>query len=79
METEKYQIYKLFMSCWNIYFYEGKYENYFSQSKWTLYSKKKAIQIARSISHDEPEETIYIKNFNSGDILMSFTKGEPND
>ena len=77
MKTEKYQICKLFMS-WFIYFYEGKYDSYFSQNKWTLYNKKDAIQMARCIARDQPEETIYIKNFNSGDILMTFTKGEPN-
>ena len=63
----------------NLYWYEGKYENYFSSDRWTLYKKEKAIEIAREQSHKYPNQEVFIKNFNSGDILMSFTKGEPND
>ena len=79
MKTEKYMVGITNFVLMNLYWYEGKYEDYFSSDRWTLYKKEKAIEIAREQSHKYPNQEVFIKNFNSGDILMSFTKGEPND
>lgn len=79
MKTEKYMVGITNFLLMNLYWYEGKYEDYFSSDRWTLYKKEKAIEIAREQSHKYPNQKVFIKNFNSGDILMSFTKGEPND
>lgn len=79
MKTEKYKVGITNFVGVNLYWYEGKYMHLFSYDRWTLYNKDKAIKIAREQSHQLPHHKVFIKNFNTGDILMSFTKGEPDD
>ncbi len=67
MKKEKYKIGKLVFSTF-AFWYEGKYESYFSTYNWTLYSKEKALKIASEFQKEEPDVKYFIKNFNNGEI-----------
>ena len=67
MKKEKYKIGKLILSTF-VFWYEGKYESYFSMYNWTLYTKEKALEIATELHKEEPDVKYFIKNFNNGEI-----------
>ena len=73
MRTEKYQIFITNFVGIKLFWFEGKNDSYFTQWYWTLYDLETAKDIAEHLKSTVcPEYVVYIKNFNSGEIIKEY-------
>ena len=72
MKKEKYSIFINNFVGLKLFWYEGENNSYFTQWHWTLYDLETAKDVAEHLKTQYPDEVIYIKNFNSGDIIKEY-------